>query len=256
MPLDAWTIALLTVASFLAAFFDAIVGGGGLITIPALLAALPATTPIPTVLGTNKVVAGIGTTVAASRFLRRGIVSWREVISPVVASMFGAAIGVQLSYLLDPKILRPLILVMLCGMLLFTIFKPTLGQAQQPRLNKTATNVAATGIAFILGLYDGFFGPGTGSLLIFLFVAILGFDFLRASAMAKSVNWASNISSIIIFVWRGSWLWQVALPMAAANALGGWIGAHMAITRGSAWIRKLFILIVAALIARLVWQTL
>ena len=255
MELSFWTLGLLCLASFAAAFFDAVVGGGGLITIPALMAGLPFSTPVPTILGTNKVLAGAGTTMAAIKFIRSHIIPWQSMVTPILFAMVGAALGVQLAYKLDPQLLRPIILTLLISMLAFTIVKPSAGERHEPKLTPSSQKIATNFIAFVLGGYDGFFGPGTGSLLIFLFVAVLGFDFLRSSAMAKSVNWASNVASLAIFVSRGSWIWQVALPMAVANGLGGWVGARFAIQQGSAWVRKVFIFVVTVLVARLTWQT-
>jgi len=250
-----WVLGLLCLASFAAAFFDAVVGGGGLITIPALMAGLPFSTPLPTILGTNKVLAGTGTTMAALKFIRSQIIPWQSMVAPILFAMMGATLGVQLAYKLDPQLLRPIILILLISMLIFTMAKPSAGKHHEPKLSATREKIATNVIAFIMGGYDGFFGPGTGSLLIFLFVAVLGFDFLRSSAMAKSVNWASNIASLVIFVSRGSWIWQVALPMAVANGIGGWVGARFAIQQGSAWVRKVFIIVVTVLVARLIWQT-
>jgi uncharacterized membrane protein YfcA len=241
-------------AALLAGFVDAIVGGGGLITVPALMLALPAGTPLPTLLGTNKVVACTGTTMAAGTFLRSGTLSWREMLGPVLASALGASGGVWLTYRVHGDFLRPLMLGLMVAMLAFTLLKPDLGKLHAPRFGLSHQRGLAALIALALGFYDGFFGPGTGSLLIFLFVAVLGFDFLRASALCKSVNWASNLTAMALFVWRGSWLPSVALSMAAANGLGGYLGARVALSRGSAWVRGVFIGVVGALILRLGWQ--
>ena len=247
---------LLMLAALLAGFIDAVVGGGGLITVPALMLGLPAGTPLPTLLGTNKVVAVTGTTMAAGKFLRSGTLAWREMVGPVLASAVGASAGVWLTYRMHGDFLRPLLLILLVAMLAFTLLKPELGSLHAPRYGLSHQRGLAAAIALALGFYDGFFGPGTGSLLIFLFVAVLGFDFLRASALAKSVNWASNITSMGLFVWHGSWIPSVALGMAAANGVGGYLGAHVALNRGSGWVRGLFIAVVGALILRLGWQVL
>ncbi|BDU70490.1 UPF0721 transmembrane protein [Geothrix oryzae] len=247
---------LLMLAALLAGFIDAVVGGGGLITVPALMLGLPAGTPLPTLLGTNKVVAVTGTTMAAGKFLRSGTLAWREMVGPVLASAAGASAGVWLTYRMHGDFLRPLLLILLVAMLAFTLLKPELGSLHAPRYGLSHQRGLAAVIALALGFYDGFFGPGTGSLLIFLFVAVLGFDFLRASALAKSVNWASNITSMGLFVWQGSWIPSVALGMAAANGVGGYLGAHVALNRGSGWVRGLFIAVVGALILRLGWQVL
>ena len=247
---------LLMLASLLAGFVDAIVGGGGLITIPALMIALPMGTPLPTLLGTNKVVAVTGATMAAGKFLRSGTLSWREMIGPVMASAMGASGGVWLTYRVHGDFLRPVMFGLLLVMLAFTLLKPDMGNLHAPRFGLSHQRGLAALIALCLGFYDGFFGPGVGSLLIFLFVAVLGFDFLRASAMAKSVNWASNLTAMGLFVWQGSWIPVVALSMALANGVGGYLGAHVALSKGSRWVRGVFIGVVGALILRLGWQIL
>jgi hypothetical protein len=243
-------------AALLAGFIDAIVGGGGLITVPALMIALPTGTPLPTLLGTNKVVACTGTTMAAGKFLWSGTLSWREMVRPVAASALGASGGVWLTYRIHGDFLRPVMLGLLVAMLAFTLLKPDLGHIHAPRFGLGHQRGLATLIAMVLGFYDGFFGPGTGSLLIFLFVAVLGFDFLRASALAKSVNWASNLTAMGLFLWQGSWIPSVALSMAAANGAGGYLGARVALSKGSHWVRGVFIGVVGALILRLGWQVL
>ncbi|HEY3401113.1 MAG TPA: TSUP family transporter [Geothrix sp.] len=249
-------LALLMLAALLAGFIDAVVGGGGLITVPALMIGLPAGTPLPTLLGTNKVVAVTGTTMAAGKFLRSGTLSWREMVGPVVASALGASGGVWLTYRVHGDFLRPVMLGLLVAMLAFTLLKPDLGDLHAPRYGLSHQRGLAALIAAMLGFYDGFFGPGTGSVLIFLFVAVLGFDFLRASALAKSVNWASNLTAMGLFVWQGSWIPSVALSMAVANGVGGYLGAHVALSKGSRWVRGVFITVVGALILRLGWQVL
>ena len=243
-------------AALLAGFIDAVVGGGGLITVPALLIALPVGTPLPILLGTNKVVAVTGASMAAGKFLHSGALAWREMVGPVLASALGACGGVWLTYRVHGDFLRPVMLALLVVMLAFTLLKPDLGNLHAPRFGLSHQRGLANVIALLLGFYDGFFGPGVGSMLIFLFVAILGFDFLRASALAKSINWASNITAMGLFVWQGSWLPTVALSMAAANGVGGYLGAHVALSKGSLWIRGVFIGVVGALILRLGWQIL
>lgn len=248
---------LLALASLVAGFMDAVVGGGGLITMPALLLALPIGTPLPTILGTNKVLACTGTTMAAGKFLRSGVMRWQDMVGPVLTSMIGACGGVALAYFLQGRfeaLLRPLMLALMVAMLAFTLLKPDLGHLHAPKFSVGHERGLAMLIALCLGFYDGFFGPGAGSVLIFLFVAVLGFDFLRSSALAKSVNWASNITAMSLFLWNGSWIPMVALSMAVANGIGGYLGAHVALEKGSSWVRAMFIVVVAALIVRLGWQ--
>jgi hypothetical protein len=253
------TLALLTAAALLAGFVDAIVGGGGLITIPALMLGMPAGTPITMILGTNKVVACTGTSFAAAQFVRAKILHWRELVVPVVCAMAGAGLGVFLAYQVQGRAdawFRPIMVVLMVAMLAFTLLKPDLGTLHAPKHGLNHQRVLAAAISFGVGCYDGFFGPGTGSILIFLFVAVLGFDFLRSSALAKSVNWASNIASLVLFVSRGSWVPVVALAMAVGNGLGGYLGARTALSKGSGLVRGVFIGVVAVLILRLTWQML
>jgi hypothetical protein len=252
----AHVLAMLMLAALLGGFVDAVVGGGGLITIPALLLGLPPGTAVTTVLGTNKAMAITGTTFAAGQFLRARILRLRDLAVPVACAMAGATAGVALAYLLQDRYepcFRPAILGLLGVMLAFTLLKSDLGRLHAPR-HLDHQGLLAALIALGLGFYDGFFGPGTGSILIFLFVAVLGFDFLRSSALAKSVNWASNFAAMCLFLWRGSWIPVLALSMAAANAVGGTLGARTALRKGSGWVRAMFIAVVTVLICRLGWQ--
>lgn len=248
----------LVLAAALAGFVDAVVGGGGLINVPALLIALPGH-PWPVISGTNKVVSFTGTSVAAGQFMRSRVLRWQEMVGPVLASMAGASLGVMMAYFLSGRFepyMRPAMVIVMLAMLAWTLYKPDAGKLHAPRYGQAHQRMLATGISFFLGFYDGLFGPGTGSILIFLFVAVLGFDFLRASALAKSVNWASNFTAVVLFLSRGSWLPLIALSMAMGNGLGGYLGAQTALSRGSAWVRIMFIVIVVALILRLGWQIL
>lgn len=249
-------LALLMLASALAGFIDAVVGGGGLITVPALLLGLPAGTPTTTLLGTNKVVACTGTSVAAFKFARSGILPWREMLLPILFAAGGSVLGSRLTYSVHPDFLRPLVVVLLLAVFVFTLARPDLGSLHAPRFGLAHQRGLAASIALVVGAYDGFFGPGTGTFMIYLFVAVLGFDFLRSSALAKAANWASNAAALVFFLAHGSWLWKVALPMAAANGVGGYLGARVALERGSRWVRLLFIGVVSALVLRLGWQLL
>ncbi|BDU75418.1 TSUP family transporter [Mesoterricola sediminis] len=250
-------LALLVLAALLAGFVDAIVGGGGLITIPALMLGLPAGTPVTTILGTNKVVACTGTTMAAGQFVRARVLHWRDLVGPVLASGAGASLGVALAYLVQGRaepFFRPVMVVLMVAMLAFTLFKPDMGRLHAPKHAPGHLRAYALAISFAIGAYDGFFGPGTGSILIFLFVTVLGYDFLRSSALAKAVNWASNFASLVLFVSRGSWIPAVALAMAVGNGVGGYLGARTALSKGSGLVRGVFIAVVGALILRLGWQ--
>lgn len=250
------TFFFLITAAGLAGFIDGAVGGGGLISIPALFLGLSCE-PTTTILGTNKLVACTGTTFAATQFVRSGIIPFREMIYPMLAAATGAVFGARTAFFFEGRFevyFRPLMLVMMIGMLLFTLLKPNIGTTYSPHYSVKYQTLLATMLSFAIGFYDGFFGPGTGTLLIFSFVVLLGFDFLRASALSKTVNWASNIASLVFFLTRGSWLPVVAVAMATANGVGGYLGAKTALAKGSNWIRILFTLVVAGLILRLAWQ--
>jgi len=180
-------------------------------------------------------------------------------VVPVLSAMAGAALGVALAYVFQGRgdaWFRPVMVLLMVAMLAFTLLKPELGKLHAPKYGLSHQRTLAAVISFGVGCYDGFFGPGTGSILIFLFVSVLGFDFLRSSALAKSVNWASNIASLVLFVARGSWLPVVALAMAVGNGGGGYLGARTALSKGSALVRAVFIFVVTALILRLSWQML
>jgi len=255
MP-DPLIFLFLLLAACLAGFIDGAVGGGGLISIPALFLGL-SSHPTTTILGTNKVVACTGTTFAAAQFVRSRVVPFREMVFPMLAAGIGAALGAKTAYFFEGRFeahLRPVMLAMMIAMLLFTLLKPDLGAIHAPKHSKKKQALLATLLSLAIGFYDGFFGPGTGTLLIFFFVALLGFDFLRASALSKTVNWASNMASLALFVFKGSWLPLVAVSMAAANGIGGYLGAKTALAKGSRWVRALFTIVVAGLILRLAWQ--
>lgn len=249
-------LVFLVLAAFLGGFVDAVVGGGGLITVPALLIGLPGHA-WPVISGTNKVVACSGTTVAAGQFVRSKVLPWQELVGPVLASMAGASLGVAMAYYLSGRFepyMRPVMVVVMLAMLAWTLYKPDAGKLHAPRFGTSHQRALAMAMAFVLGFYDGLFGPGTGSILIFLFVAVLGFDFIRASALSKGVNWASNFTSVVLFLSHGSWVPVLALTMSAGNGLGGYLGARTALSKGSAWVRIVFIIVVSALILRLGWQ--
>jgi uncharacterized protein len=251
-------IAFLVVAAAIAGFVDAAIGGGGLIQLPALLIAFPGQA-VASLLGTNKLASCTGTTFAAAQFMRARVLHWREAVGPVAAAMAGSAAGVTCVYLVQGRFdvyLRPLIVLLLIGMLGFILLRPNLGRAHAPRFALSHQRSLTVAIAAVMGFYDGFFGPGMGTLLIFLFVTILGFDFLHSSALAKSVNWASNVAALTLFLSRGSWLPVVALSMAVANGLGGYLGARVALAKGNVWLRRVFIAVVSLLLLRLGWQLL
>jgi len=241
---------LLCAFSFFAGLVDAIVGGGGLVQLPALLILLPGQA-IPTLFGTNKMASAAGTTMATAQFARRVKLDW-HIIGPAAGTAFVfSALGSKLVTKINPALLRPVILTLLILVAVYVFVLKDLGLVHAPRhpRHKARWMAILTGAA--LGFYDGFFGPGTGSFLIIIFVGVFGFDFLFASASAKVINLATNLASVIFFAATGHILYQVALPMAACNILGAMAGTRLAILKGSRFVRVFFLVVVLALIAKL-----
>jgi uncharacterized protein len=247
-------IVLLGVAAFTAGFVDAVVGGGGLIQLPALLILFPHLA-IATLFGTNKLASIAGTSVAAIQYARRIAIPWGSVLPGAIAAGTFSFLGARVVQYLQPSLLRPLILVLLIGVGLYTYFKKDFGAAQQSKVAAQYRTIATILAGGIIGFYDGFFGPGTGSFLIFVFIGVLGFDFLKASASAKILNWATNFTAILAFASAHQVLYALALPMAICNVAGSLIGARLAILKGNAFIRVLFLSIVSVLVIKLIYDT-
>ncbi|MER3475114.1 MAG: hypothetical protein C4335_14085 [Armatimonadota bacterium] len=250
MSLD---VVLMCLASLSAGFFDAIVGGGGLIQIPALLLLFPQLAPA-TVLGTNKLISISGTTVAVWQYARSGHVGWRHLPLPVLFAFAGSAVGARLAAHLSASVMRPLIVLLLGAVWLYTWQSKSLGvTAHNPSTARHPVRVLSL-ITLLCGMYDGFFGPGTGSFMMFGMTAFLGMDFLSATAHTKVLNCTTNLAALVTFGWQGHVQWLFALPFLLANVLGGWLGSRLALRRGSPFIRRFFLWAVAAILARLVWD--
>ena len=238
-----------TLASFLAGFVNAIAGGGGLVSVPALFGVYPRA-HASELFGTNKVVMVSGTLQAAASYGRRVSLSWRTLLPAIAAAVLGAALGATAVTLVPNDFLRRLLPLMLASVLAQMFLEPDLGSVHAPRHGPRAEPWLASGIAFLLGLYDGFFGPGTGSFLIFLFVRVLGFDFLHAVASAKILNTATNVGAIGVFAATGNVVWHLVGPMIVANVAGSLLGTHLALRHGSRFIRPVFVTVVAVLILK------
>jgi uncharacterized membrane protein YfcA len=242
-------IFLVLVAAFGAGFIDALAGGGGLIQLPALFATFPHA-PHTTLLGTGKLAGFAGTSSAIARFIRHVKLDW-GLLLPAAAGAFAAAlVGAWLATGLSPERFRALVPLLLSVVLVYTLMNKDLGRDHRPRALGRNGRWLAAGTAGIIGLYDGFFGPGTGSFLVFLFVRVFGLDFLHASASAKIVNAATNAAAIILFGLTGELFWLLGLSMSVCNIAGAQFGSHLAIRRGSALVRKVFLVVVFALIAK------
>lgn len=240
---------LVSLASVLAGFVDAIVGGGGLILVPALFAVFPTTHPA-TLLGINKSASVWGTGIAALQYSRRVEMNWATLLPAAAAGFIGAFLGAWTVTVISPDFLRRLLPFVLLAVLLYTIARKDLGREHVPRLSGRTQTLVACGIGAVLGFYDGFFGPGTGSFLVFLFVRTLGYDFLNASAAAKLLNTATNLAALILFAIKGHVWWHYALALAVANIVGSLLGTHMALKHGASFVRVVFIFVVSALILK------
>jgi uncharacterized membrane protein YfcA len=250
------TTTLLCLAALLAGLIDGMVGGGGLIQLPALLLLLP-DVPVPTALGTGKVASLAGTAASLYRYLH-GLqavpIRWRTVgVAAAVAGCF-ALLGARAVSGLDKELVRPLVLALLVLMAAYTFWRKDFGSLHAPRLHGRRELLTGAALGAALGFYDGFFGPGTGSLLLFAFVGLFGYDFLAASASAKVVNVATNIAGLAYFVSTGQVLYHIALPMAACNMLGSSLGARLALRRGTGFVRVLFLAVVSGFILKLGWD--
>lgn len=242
-------ILVLTLASLFAGFIDSIVGGGGLILVPALFSVLPGTAPA-TLLGTNKSASVWGTAAAAAQFHHRVGLRWRTLLPAGVLAFAGSLVGAWAVTVVPGEFLRKLLPLVLVALLLYTLARKDLGQHHVPRFSGRAELLATASIGALLGLYDGFFGPGTGSFFVFLFVRWLGYDFLNAAGSAKLLNTMTNLGALLLFGLKGHVLWQLALTMAVANVAGSVIGARVAIKHGAGFVRKVFIVVVGALILK------
>ena len=243
------TIALVVVAGLAAGWVDAVVGGGGLIQLPALLL-VPGISPVQA-LATNKMGSIFGTTTSAVTFYRRAHPDLKTALPMAGVALAGSFGGALLAALLPSSVFKPVIVVALIAVAVFTAARPTVGELTALRHTGRRHYATAAGIGLAIGFYDGLIGPGTGSFLIIAMVALLGYNFLAASAKAKIVNMATNLGALAFFLPHGSVLWGLGLVLGFANMVGGYIGARMAVTQGSKFIRIVFLAVVAALIVKL-----
>lgn len=252
--LDSGLLALL-LAAFLAGGIDAVVGGGGLIQIPALFTVFPGQSAA-TLFGTNKFASIFGTASAGLRYLRQVSLPWRTVLPAMLAAFVFSFFGAMAVAWLPKESLRPVMLVLLAFAAVYTLNKPDFGGMHQPLHHGRHEWFFALLLGGLIGFYDGFFGPGTGSFLIFLFIRFFGFDFLHASASAKLVNVATNLAALAYFVPNGYWLPVLALMMAVCNVGGAQLGSWLALRFGNVFIRRVFLLSVLLLLIRFAWDTL
>ena len=246
-------IILLCIAAFLAGFVDAVSGGGGLIQTPAAIVLLPQH-PVAVAIATIKIPAFSGTSLAAWQFARKVKLNYRLLVVLIIIAFFAAFAGSKLLTMVSNSFMKPVLLVVLIVVAIYTYANKNFGfhkEKEHSSLQQWGYSIA---ISLVLGFYDGFIGPGAGSFLILAFISLLGFDFLTASAHSKFVNLATNLGSMIFFMISGKILYAVALPMAACNALGGILGARLAILKGNKFIRIFFLIVVIITILRFAYD--
>ena len=240
---------ILAIAAFVAGLIDAVVGGGGLVQLPALFSAMPNAMPA-TLLGTNKLAGVCGTTAAAVGFARRVRVQWSTAVPAAMAAFALSFAGAFAVTHIPPDFIRKFLPFVLVAVAIYTFRKKDFGSVHAPAHTGRRERAFAILVGGGIGFYDGFFGPGTGSFLVFLFVRFFGFDFLGASAVAKVVNVACNFAALLWFGYSGHLLWQLGAVMAACNVIGSLVGIRLAVRYGAGFVRKLFLFVVSALILK------
>ena len=245
-------ILALALVGLVAGLVDAIAGGGGVLTLPALLAAR---LPAHLALGTNKGCSTFGTAMATATFAKRGRLELTRTLFGFMAGALGAFVGARLQLAMSPKALRPIVLVLLIVVaIIMTVQRPKKPQPGEPvRRTPHSLNVA-TAVALTFGFYDGFFGPGTGTFLIVTQVALMHATLSEATADAKPINLGSNVASLLTFAWKGTVVWAIALPMAVGNIIGGALGARLAMKGGDRTVRFAVIGVSLMLVAKLTYD--
>ncbi len=249
MP-DLDVVALMAVAGFAAGWVDAVVGGGGLVQLPALLLGFPGASPAQ-ILATNKIAGIAGTATSSITYWRRVRPDLRTAVPMAVVAYFGAIGGALIGLHIPKSAFNPIILVMLVVVGAYTVARPSMGTQTALRFDGHRHTLVAMVTGFLIGVYDGALGPGTGSFLVFALVGLMGYAFLEASAKAKIANFATNLGALTVFAPGGHVMWGIGLVMAAANLLGGYTGARTAVARGSRFVRVVFVLVLVAFIIRI-----
>lgn len=248
--LGADTVALLALAGLAAGFVDAVVGGGGLIQLPALLLGLPHASPAQ-ILATNKLGSICGTSVSSATYYRRVRPDPRTFLPLMAAAFTGSVGGAVVASLIPKEAFQPIVLVALVVVGAYVAVRPQLGQASALRFSGRGHLLAAVGTGLAVGFYDGALGPGTGSFFVISLVGLLGYSFLEASAKARLANWATNLAALCVFVPQGVVIWGVGFTMGVANLVGGYLGARVAVARGAGFVRVFFLVVVSAFIVRI-----
>ena len=237
-------------AAVCAGWVDAVVGGGGLVQIPALLLGFPQAAPVQ-ILATNKLSSICGTSASAATYYRRVRPDLRTAIPLALLAFGGSLIGASLVSHISRAAFNPIILVVLIGVGAFTLLKPEIGLLTDLRFSGRRHVLAAAGVGFVIGIYDGALGPGTGSFLVIALVGLLGYAFVEASAKAKIANVATNLAALAVFIPAGAVMWKVGLLMGLGNLAGGYVGARTAVAHGAGFIRVVFVIVVGAFIVKI-----
>lgn len=243
-------LALLGLAALTAGFVDAVVGGGGLVQLPALLLGLPHASPVE-ILATNKLASFCGTSVASATYYRRIRPDPRTFLPLMLLAFVGSALGAGVAFLIPRDALDPIVLVALVVVGAYVVLRPSLGELTELRFTGRRHTAAAMVTGLAVGFYDGALGPGTGSFFVVTLVGLLGYSFLEGSAKARLANWATNLAALCVFVPQGVVLWKVGLVLGACNLAGGYLGARTAVSRGAGFVRVFFIVVVSAFIVRI-----
>lgn len=243
-------LALLGLAAVTAGFVDAVVGGGGLVQLPALLVGLPHASPVQ-ILATNKLASICGTTVSSATYYRRVRPDPRTFVPLMLLALVGSFAGALVASQVPREAFEPIVLVVLVVVGAYVLLKPSLGEVTALRYAGHRHLVAAMLVGVGIGFYDGALGPGTGSFFVFALVGLLGYGFLEASAKAKLANWATNLGALLLFVPQGAVLWKTGLVLGVCNLAGGYVGARVAVSRGARFVRMFFILVVSAFVVRI-----
>jgi uncharacterized protein len=243
-------LVLLVLAASFAGFVDAVVGGGGLVLLPAIVLGLPGAAPVQ-VLATNKLASICGTTVSSATYYRR-VRPHAGTFVPLMAFAFvGSVLGALVASRIPASAFMPLVLVVLLVVGGYVLLRPELGERTELRFSGHRHTAAAMAAGLVIGAYDGAIGPGTGSFFVFTLVGLLGYAFLEASAKARMANWATNLGALCVFVPQDAVLWRTGLLLGAANLAGSYLGARTAVARGARFIRVLFLVVVAAFALRI-----
>jgi len=244
------TLILLALAGLSAGFVDAVVGGGGLIQLPALVIAFPSVAPIQ-VLATNKLASVCGTSVSSATYYRRVRPDPRTFLPLMLLAFVGSLGGAVLASHLPRSVFDPVILVVLVVVGGYVLLRPALGEVTELRFSGHRHTIAAMLTGLVIGFYDGALGPGTGSFFVFTLVGLLGYAFIEASAKARLANWATNVAALCVFIPQGAVMWKTGLVIGAANLVGGYVGARTAVSRGSSFVRVFFMVVVTAFILKI-----